>query len=187
MNDQDFDISEEVLNLSTNRWIKKNGKLYKRLLRDSYKYVEDLSYYLEDILPIDTDKYGTIHLLADFYYSALILPLSTLTVRRDLCRRYPISVGTVVEGGMSLFTKEKNGKTFLENLIRMNYSSLSALLEMRWEDNEIWEWRDNILTRFLHHPNLILSKYRPNALYDAFSKAGVLGPEHILVIAQTLR
>ncbi|RHZ87248.1 hypothetical protein Glove_38g66 [Diversispora epigaea] len=131
MNDQDFDISEEVFNLSTNRWIKKNGKLYKRLLRDDYKYVEDFLHYLEDIPPIDTDEYGAIHLLADFYYPALILPLSTLAVRRDLCRRYPISVGTVVEGGMSLFTKEKNGKTSLKNLIGMDYSSLSALLEMR--------------------------------------------------------
>ncbi|CAG8626145.1 10319_t:CDS:2, partial [Diversispora eburnea] len=144
-------------------------------------------YPVIDIPPIDTDEYGTIHPLADFYHLALILPLSTLAIRRDLCRRYPISVGTVVKGGMSLFTKEKNGKTSLENLIGMDYSSLSVLLEMRWEDNEIRGWKDNILARFLHHPNLILSKYRPNALYDAFSKAGVLGPEHILVIARTLQ
>ncbi|RIB08433.1 hypothetical protein C2G38_2211653 [Gigaspora rosea] len=47
-----------------------------------------------------------------------------------------------------------------------------------WLDtDEEWkntEWKNDILARFLHHPNLTLSKYRPNALYDAFSKADVL-------------
>ncbi|CAG8610967.1 5220_t:CDS:2 [Diversispora eburnea] len=129
MGDQDFDISEEVLNLSTNRWIKKNGKLFQKLLREGYKYTSNLSHYLEDIPPIDIDKYSTIYLSADFFHSALIPPLSILARRRDICRRYPISIGTAVEGGMNL----------------------------------------------------------PNALYDAFSKADVLGPEHILAIARMLQ
>ncbi|CAG8787452.1 18104_t:CDS:1, partial [Gigaspora rosea] len=44
-------------------------------------------------------------------------------------------------------------------------------------------WRNGILMKFLHHPNLALSKYRLSALYDAFIKTNVLGPEHILVLA----
>ncbi|RHZ51001.1 hypothetical protein Glove_486g4 [Diversispora epigaea] len=179
MGDQDFDTPEEVLNLSTNRWIKKNGKLFQKLF--------NLSHYLEDIPPIDIDEYSTIYLSADFFHSALIPPLSILARRRDICRRYPISVGTAVEGGMSLFVIEKNGKTSLENLIVMDYSGLYVLLEMCWGDNETREWQDNILMKFLHCPNLMTSKYRPNALYDAFSKADVLGPEHILAIARMLQ
>ncbi|RHZ84526.1 hypothetical protein Glove_80g23 [Diversispora epigaea] len=159
MGDQDFDTPEEVLNLSTNRWIKKNGKLFQKLLCEGYKYVSNLSHYLEDIPPIDIDEYSTIYLSADFFHSALIPPLSILARRRDICRRYPISVGTAVEGGM----------------------------KMCWGDNETREWQDNILMKFLHCPNLMTSKYRPNALYDAFSKADVLGPEHILAIARMLQ
>ncbi|CAG8751594.1 31294_t:CDS:2, partial [Racocetra persica] len=60
--------------------------------------------------------------------------------------------------------------------------NLSQLLEMCWNHRETREWRNDILARFLHHPNLTPSKYRPNALYDAFSKADALGPEHILAI-----
>ncbi|CAG8556673.1 14609_t:CDS:2 [Cetraspora pellucida] len=49
-------------------------------------------------------------------------------------------------------------------------------------NRETQEWRNNILMNFLHHPNLTPSKYSPNVLYDAFSKADVLGPKHILAI-----
>ncbi|PKC50121.1 hypothetical protein RhiirA1_487328 [Rhizophagus irregularis] len=39
--------------------------------------------------------------------------------------------------------------------------------------------------KFLHHPNLAPSKYRPSALYDTFTKTNVLEPEHILALAHT--
>ncbi|CAG8648085.1 31913_t:CDS:2 [Gigaspora margarita] len=94
----EFDYPEEVLNLSTNRWIKKNGKLYQKLIREGYKYTKDLTHYLKDISPIDLDEYGTIYPLADFYRSALILPLSILARREDICRRCPITISSVVEG-----------------------------------------------------------------------------------------
>ncbi|RIB19698.1 hypothetical protein C2G38_2181178 [Gigaspora rosea] len=48
------------------------------------------------------------------------------------------------------------------------------------------KWRSNILMKFLHHPNLAPSKHRPGALYNAFTIANVLGPKHILVLAQAL-
>ncbi|CAG8855809.1 31003_t:CDS:1, partial [Gigaspora margarita] len=129
---KEFNEPEEVLNLSTNRWIKFNGKLYKKLLREGYKYAKD-------VLPIDIGDYETIYPLADFYHPALIPPLSILARRRDICRRYLINVSTAVEGRMSLFTIEKDRKTSLENLIEMNYSNLSALLEICWGDNKTRE------------------------------------------------
>ncbi|CAG8829706.1 5190_t:CDS:1, partial [Racocetra persica] len=54
---KEFNEPEEVLNLSTNRWIKRKGKLYNRLLREEYKYARDLTHYLKDIPPIDLDEY----------------------------------------------------------------------------------------------------------------------------------
>ncbi|PKY12860.1 hypothetical protein RhiirB3_398073 [Rhizophagus irregularis] len=45
-------------------------------------------------------------------------------------------------------------------------------------------WRNDTLMKFLHHPDLVLSKYKPNALYDAFTKTNVLGPGHILALAR---
>ncbi|CAG8578834.1 23373_t:CDS:10 [Cetraspora pellucida] len=90
--DQNFDILEKVLNLSTGHWIKKNGKLFQKLLCKGYKYTKDLSHYLNDVSLIDLDEYGTIYPLADFFYSALIPSLSTLAKMRDMCKRYSISV-----------------------------------------------------------------------------------------------
>ncbi|CAG8599659.1 2377_t:CDS:2, partial [Cetraspora pellucida] len=55
--DQDFNIPEKVLNLSTSRWIKKNGKLFQKLLCEGYKYTKDLSHYLDNVSLIDLDKY----------------------------------------------------------------------------------------------------------------------------------
>ncbi|CAG8827848.1 18750_t:CDS:2, partial [Gigaspora margarita] len=54
---KEFNEFEEVLNLSAGRWIKFNGKLYKKLLREGYKYTKDLSQYLEEVLLIDIGEY----------------------------------------------------------------------------------------------------------------------------------
>ncbi|GET59402.1 hypothetical protein GLOIN_2v528075 [Rhizophagus irregularis DAOM 181602=DAOM 197198] len=43
---------------------------------------------------------------------------------------------------------------------------------------------NDTLMKFLHHPDLVLLKYKPNALYDAFTKTNVLGPGHILALAR---
>ncbi|CAG8512446.1 19460_t:CDS:2 [Gigaspora rosea] len=70
--------------------------------------------------------------------------------------------------------------SFISNVIAYNpEKSLLMLINGK-------EWRSNILMKFLHHPNLALSKHRPGALYDAFTIANVLGPEHILVLARAL-
>jgi hypothetical protein len=90
-------------------------------------------------------------------------------------------------GGVSLFTLEKNKRSSLQNLIQKNYSSdnLSVLIEITWEREETKAWRDDLLVKFLHHSNLAPAKYRPGALYDAFSRTNVLGSEHILALART--
>ncbi|PKB98099.1 hypothetical protein RhiirA5_384192 [Rhizophagus irregularis] len=123
--------------------------------------------------------------LADFYHPALIPPLSTLAERADIRENFIISVESAVVGGVSLFTLEKNKRSSLQNLIQKNYSNLSVLIGITWERKEMKTWRDDLLVKFLHHSNLAPAKYRPEALYDAFSRTNVLGPEHILALART--
>ncbi|UZO22126.1 uncharacterized protein OCT59_014497 [Rhizophagus irregularis] len=68
----------------------------------------------------------------------------------------------------------------------MNYSidNLTTLIGITWEQEEMKTWRNGVLMKFLHHSNLAPSKHRPGALYDAFTKTSVLGPEHILALAR---
>ncbi len=68
----------------------------------------------------------------------------------------------------------------------MNYSSdnLTTLIGITWEQEETKAWKDNVLKKFLHHSNLILSRYKPNALYDTFIKADILESEHVLALSQ---
>ncbi|CAG8623389.1 8177_t:CDS:2 [Cetraspora pellucida] len=67
-----------------------------------------------------------------------------------------------------------------------NDYAVRKLLKIDWNSRETREWRNDILARFLNHPNLISSKHRPNALYDTFIKSNVLEPDHILALAQAL-
>jgi len=180
-----MDKQKTVFNILTDRWIDPNGKLFQKLIREGYKYVDRLSDYLEDI---GTLYVGELDPLADFYHPALIPPLSILASRSDICKRVPISVESVVMGGMSLFTLEKNKRSSLQNLIQMNYSinNLTTLIGITWKQEEMKTWRNDVLMKFLHHPNLAPSKHKPGALYDAFTKTSVLGSEHILALARAL-
>ncbi|GET63310.1 hypothetical protein GLOIN_2v528075 [Rhizophagus irregularis DAOM 181602=DAOM 197198] len=155
------DIHRTVLNILTGRWVKTN----------------------EDIGTIYVGEFE-LDPLADFYYPALILPLSILASRSDIHKNFPISVESAVVGGMSLFSLEKNKRSSFQNLMLMNYSNLSTLIGITWDREETKAWRNDILMKFLHHPNLVPSKYRPNSLYDAFTKTSVLGPEHILALSR---
>ena len=104
---QESDIHRTVLNLLTGRWISPNGKLFQKLIREGYRYANRLSDYLEDIGTICAGEFE-LDPLADFYYPALILPLSVLAIRADIYEKFIISVESAVMGGMSLFTLEKN-------------------------------------------------------------------------------
>jgi hypothetical protein len=180
---QESDIHRTVLNILTSRWIKTNGKLFQKLIREGYRYANRLSDYLEDIGTICVGDFE-LDPLTDFYYPALIPPLSILASRSDIHKNFPISVESAVVGGMSLFSLEKNKQSSLQNLMLMNYSNLSTLIGITWDHEETKAWRKDILMKFLHHPNLVPSKYRPNSLYDAFTKTSVLGPEHILALSR---
>src|SRR6266542_953114 len=175
----------EVLNLLTGRWIKTNGKLFQKLIHEGYRCTNRLSDYLEDIGTISVSEFE-LDPLVDFYHPALIPPLSILASIADIRKNFPISVESAVVGGMSLFTLEKNKRSSLQNLIRMNYSSdnLFTLIGLTWEQEEMKTWRNDALMKFLHHPDLAPSKHKPGALYDAFTKTNVLGPGHILALAR---
>src|SRR5437763_2824624 len=116
-----------VLNILTGRWIDPNRKLFQKLIREGYKYVDKLSDYLEDIGIIYVGEFE-LDPLADFYHPALILPLSILASRANIRKNFPISVESAVVGGMSLFTLEKNKRSSLQNLIQTNYSNLPVLI-----------------------------------------------------------
>ncbi len=182
-----MDLEKTVLNILTGRWIDPNRKLFQKLIHEGYKYVDRLSDYLEDIGTIYVAEFE-LDPLADFYYPALIPPLSILANRSDIRKKIPISVESAVMGGVSLFTLEKNKRSSLQNLIQMNYSidNLTTLIGITWEQEEMKTWRNGALMKFLHHPDLVLSKYKPNALYDAFTKTDVLEPEHVLALIRLL-
>ena len=178
-----MDTQKTVLNILTGRWIDPNGKLFQKLIREGYRYANRLSDYLEDIGTICVGDFE-LDPLADFYYPALIPPLSILASRSDIHKNFPITVNSAVEGGMSLFTLEKNKRSSLQNLIQSNYSNLPILIGITWDREETKALRDDVLKKFLHHPDLAPSKYRPNSLYDAFTKTNALGPEQILALAR---
>ena len=180
-----MDLKKTLLNILTGQWIDPNRKLFQKLICEGYKYVDRLSDYLEDIGIIYVGEFE-LDPLADFYHPALIPPLSILASRSDIRKKFPISVESAVVGGMSLFTLEKNKRSSLQNLIQMNYSidNLTTLIGITWEQEEMKTWRNGTLMKFLHHLDLAPSKHRPGALYDAFTKTSVLGPEHILALAR---
>ncbi|EXX71626.1 uncharacterized protein OCT59_013824 [Rhizophagus irregularis] len=184
ISNQESVTTNEVLNLLTGRWIKTNGKLFQKLIHKGYRCANRLSDYLEDIGTISVGEFE-LDPLADFYHPALIPPLSTLAERADIRENFIISVESAIVGGVSLFTLEKNKCSSLQNLIQKNYSNLSVLIGITWERKEMKTWRDDLLVKFLHHSNLAPAKYRPEGLYDAFSRTNVLGPEHILALART--
>ncbi|CAG8778027.1 1583_t:CDS:2, partial [Racocetra persica] len=105
-----------------------------KLIRESYKYADRLSNYLEDI------------------------EIISIANRSDICKKFSITVGSVIEDGVSLFTLKKNKRSLLQNLIKMKYSSdnLFILIGITWE----------------------------RALCDVFTKTNALEPEHILALAQ---
>src|SRR6266496_4368283 len=173
-----MDTKKTVLNILTGRWIDLNGKLFQKLIREGYRYANRLSDYLEDIGTMNIGEFE-LDPLINFYYPALIPPLSVLTIRADIRKNFPISVESAVIGGVSLFTLEKNKRPALQNLIHKNYpsNSLLILIGMSWDHKETKAWRDDVLKKFLHYSNLILSRYKPNALYDVFTKADILESE----------
>ena len=151
---------KKIYNPKTNRMIVINGPVYRKLLCDGYMH------WKEEKL--------------------LIPPLHELPILRRYLSFISYRIwGIVSESSLLAVVNEKI--SLLQILLKANWHdfTLCQLLKLCWEREETKAWRSNVLMKFLHHPNLAPSKYRPGALCDAFIKTDVLGPEHILTLART--
>ena len=157
--DQPTEAHKKIYNPKSNRMIIINGPAYRKLLCDGYMH------WREERL--------------------LIPPLHELPILRRYLSFISYRIwGIVSESSLLAVVNEKI--SLLQILLKANWHNLTLcqLLKLCWEREETKVWRNNVLMKFLHHPNLASSKYRPSALYDAFTKTNVLGPEHILALAQ---
>ncbi|RIA95572.1 hypothetical protein C1645_816517 [Glomus cerebriforme] len=161
MLDQPIDKTrKKIYNPKTNRMIVINGPVYRKLLCGGYIH------WREERL--------------------LIPPLHELPILRRYLSFISYRIWDIVSE-RSLLAVVNEKISLLQILLQANWHNLTLcqLLKLCWEREETKAWRNNVLMEFLHHPNLAPSKYRPGALYDAFIKTDVLGPEHILALART--
>jgi hypothetical protein len=152
---------EKIYNPKSNRMIAINGQVYRKLLLDGYMYWRD--------------------------ERLLIPPLHELPILKRYLSFISYRIwGIVSERCLLVMVNEKI--SLLQILLKANWHNLTLcqLLKLRWERKETKAWRNDVLMKFLHYPNLAPSKYRLGALYDAFIKTDVLGPEHILALARAL-
>src|SRR5436190_19389488 len=115
----------------------------------------------------------------------LILPLHELPILRRYLSFISYRIWNIVsERSLLAIVNEKI--SLLQILLKANWHNLTLcqLLKLCWGHEEMKAWRNDVLMKFLYHPNLTPSRYRPGALYDAFTKTSVLGPEHILALAR---
>src|SRR6266496_2321862 len=156
--DQPTEAHKKIYNPKTNRMIIINGPVYRKLLHDGYMH------WKEERL--------------------LIPPLHESPILRRYLSFISYRIwGIVSERSLLAVVNEKI--SLLQILLQANWHdfTLCQLLKLCWRHEETKAWRNNVLMRFLHHPNLAPSKYRPNSLYDVFTKTNALGPEHILALA----
>src|ERR1044071_5371925 len=152
-------VRKNIYNPKTNRMIIINGSVYRKLLHGGYLH------WREERL--------------------LIPPLHELPILRRYLSFISYRIWNIVSE-RSLLAVVNEKISLLQILLQANWHdfTLCQLLKLCWRHEETKAWRNNILMKFLHHPNLASSKYRPSALYDAFTKTNVLGPEHILALAR---
>jgi hypothetical protein len=160
MLDQPIDKAhEKIYNPKSNRMIVINGSVYRKLLLEGYMH------WREERL--------------------LIPPLHELPILRRYLSFISYRIWGIVSE-RSLLAVVNKKISLLQILLQANWCNftLCQLLKLCWEREETKAWRNNVLMKFLHHPNLAPSKYRPSALYDAFTKTNALGPEGILALAR---
>ncbi|RGB42680.1 hypothetical protein C1646_662085 [Rhizophagus diaphanus] len=149
---------EKIYNPKSNHMIAINGPVYCKLLLRGYMH------WREERL--------------------LIPPLHEMPILRRYFSFISYRIW-VIASEKSLLVVVNKKISLLQILLKVNWRdfTLCQLLKLCWERKETKAWRNNILMKFLHHLNLALLKYRPSALYDAFTKTNVLGLEHILALA----
>ncbi|GBC10292.1 hypothetical protein RclHR1_00950029 [Rhizophagus clarus] len=150
---------EKIYNPKSNRMIAINGQVYRKLLFGGYIH------WREERL--------------------LIPPLHKLLILRRYLSFISYRIWNIVSE-RSLLAVVNEKISLLQVLLKANWHdfTLCQLLKLCWEREETKAYRNNVLMKFLHHPNLAPSKYRPSALYDAFTKTNALGPEGILALAR---
>jgi len=148
----------KIYNPRTNHMIVINGPAYNQLLRNDYIHWRE----------------GRL----------LIPPFNEMPILRK-CLSFASNKIWDIVAEKSLLTKIDGKISLLEILLKANWNEfvICNLLKFCWNHRETRKWRNDILARFLHHPNLTPSKHKPSALYDAFTKADVLEPDHILILA----
>jgi hypothetical protein len=154
-------VHEKIYNPKSNRMIVINGPVYRKLLCGGYIH------WREERL--------------------LIPPLHELPILKRYLSFISYRIwGIVSERSLLVMVNEKI--SLLQILLQANWHNftLCQLLKLCWEREDTKAWRNNVLMKYLHHPNLAPSKYRPNSLYDAFTKTNALGPEQILALVRAL-
>ena len=148
----------KIYNPKTNRMIAIDGPAYNQLICNGYMHWEEEKVLVPPI------------------HEKLVLGKWFASISNCIW-------GIVAE--KSLLTKIDGKISLLEILLKANWNEfvICNLLKFCWNHRETRKWRNDILARFLHHPNLTPSKHKPSALYDAFTKADVLEPDHILILA----
>ena len=159
MLDQPIDKAhEKIYNPKSNRMIVINGPVYRKLLCGGYIH------WREERL--------------------LIPPLHELPILRKYLSFISYRIWGIVSE-RSLLAVVNKKISLLQILLKANWHNFT-LCQLCWEREETKAWRNNVLMKFLHHPNLTPSKYRPSALYDAFTKTNALGLEEILALTRAL-
>ncbi|PKK60556.1 hypothetical protein RhiirC2_793160 [Rhizophagus irregularis] len=155
-------IRKNIYNPKSNRMIVINGPVYRKMLLEGYMH-----YWKEERL--------------------LIPPLHELPILKRYFSFISYRIWNIVSE-RSLLTVINKKISLLQILLKANWHdfTLCQLLKLCWGCEETKAWRNDVLVKFLHHQNLSPLKYRPGALYDAFIKTDVLGPEHILALVRVL-
>ena len=83
---------DKVLNLLTGRLIDPNGPTFRKLIRNGYRRVNDLSNYSEISECIDYDCPEHTAFLFNIWRPALIPPPDILQNRPDIYRKYLINI-----------------------------------------------------------------------------------------------
>ncbi|GES96954.1 hypothetical protein GLOIN_2v1778879 [Rhizophagus clarus] len=148
--DQPTEARKKIYNPKTNRLIVINRPVYRKLLLEGYMH------WREERL--------------------LIPPLHELPILRRYLSFISYRIWNIVSE-RSLLAVVNEKISLLHILLKANWYNLTLcqLLKLCWKREEMKVWINNVIMKFLHHPNLAPSKYRLGALCDAFIKTDVLG------------
>src|SRR5947199_3542856 len=150
---------EKIYNSKSSHMIVINGPVYRKLLLEGYIH------WREERL--------------------LILPLHELPILRRYISFISYRIWDIISE-RSLLAVVNEKISLLQILLQANWRNftLCQLLKLCWGHEETKAWRNDVLMKFLYYLNLTTLRYRPNALYDAFTKTNVLELKHILALAR---